>query len=66
MYSCSEGRGFESQHRTLDEHYFLYKLYLFLFEKDRKLTKKVAGDGTFKECPISLNLLNKTDTNYSP
>ena len=28
--SCSEGRGFESQHRILDGHLFVVKIVMFV------------------------------------
>ena len=57
--SCSEGRGFKSQHCMLGGHFshiFVVKIVI-LFEKI-KLNEKEAGDGTYKKpnCP-SLSLL---------
>ena len=46
--SCSEGCGFESQHRILDGHFshlFVVKVVMFVCEVENK--QKVAGDGPF-------------------
>ena len=49
--SCSEGRGFESQHHKLDGHFlhinFLHKFYYCL--KRPKIKEKDAGNGPFKK-----------------
>ena len=39
-----EGRGFESQNRSLDGHYFTYICY-----RNINVTKKEAMDGPFKK-----------------
>ena len=39
-----EGRGFESQNRSLDGHYFTYICY-----RNINVTKKEARDGPFKK-----------------
>ena len=46
--SCSEGRGFESQHRTLDGHCFVVKITLmFGLKKTENKNEEEAGDGKF-------------------
>ena len=40
--SCSEGRGFESQHSILDGHLFVVKIVMFVW-KDEKKRKRVRG-----------------------
>ena len=45
--SCSEGRGFKSQHRILDGHFshiFVIKIVMF---KKTKINEKDAGVGPF-------------------
>ena len=49
--SCTECRGFESQHLILDGHFshiFVVKIVMF-FEK-MKINEKEAGNGTFSYC----------------
>ena len=44
--SCSEGRGFESQHPTLDEHFFIIiwcKIELLFAWKRPEINEKEAG-----------------------
>ena len=45
--SCSEGRGFESQHNILDGHFsHTFAVKIVMFEKT-KINKKDAEDGPF-------------------
>ena len=54
--SCSEGRGFESEHRILDEHF----LHIFVVKicnvclKRPKINEKEAGVGPFFKKEFSL------------
>ena len=48
--SCSEGRGFESQHRIQDWNFFTLiccKIVLMFAWKRQKINEKEAGDGPF-------------------
>ena len=48
--SCTEGRGFESQHQILDgyfSHLFVVKIVMFVWKDENKLKETV--DGPFKK-----------------
>ena len=47
--SCSNGRGFESKHHTLDGHFshlFVVKIVMFVLKDENK--QKDAGDSPLK------------------
>ena len=62
--SCSEGRGFESQHNILDGHFsHTFAVKIVMFEKT-KINEKDAEDGPFFK-KISLGyFLNFSLTNF--
>ena len=60
--SCSEGRGFKSQHRILDGHFshiFVIKIVMF---KKTKINEKDAGVGPFlknRQLPSGQHMADK-------
>ena len=57
--SCSEGRGFESQHHIPDGHFshLIVVKIVMLFEKT-KINEKEAGDGPFKKSLLPMSILS--------